>query len=101
MFEVKRFPGQPQMKCVCRESSLWEGKLYPNFGKRFLDFLLSVPALILLSPLYVLLWLLIRRRMGSPVLFRQGRPGLHGKAFSLLKSRTMEDMRFAKGAFGA
>lgn len=71
--------------------------MYRHFGKRFLDLVLTVPALILLSPLYGLLALLIRQQMGSPVFFRQVRPGLHGKPFSLLKFRTMNDERDEKG----
>jgi len=78
-------------------SHFLEANLYRAFGKRFLDLALTVPALILLSPLYGVLALLLRRRMGPPVLFRQMRPGLHGRPFALLKFRTMNDGRDEKG----
>jgi lipopolysaccharide/colanic/teichoic acid biosynthesis glycosyltransferase len=71
--------------------------LYRDNGKRLFELLLTVPALILLSPLHGILALLIRRRMGSPVLFRQMRPGLQGKPFALLKFRTMNDVRDEQG----
>ena len=78
-------------------SHFLEATLYRAFGKRFLDLALTVPALILLSPLYGILALLIRRRMGSPVLFRQVRPGLQGKPFSLFKFSTMTEDRDERG----
>lgn len=59
--------------------------------KRPLDFILSAAALVLLSPLLVGVALTIYYTLGSPVLFRQQRPGLHGKPFTLLKFRTMTD----------
>ena len=57
----------------------------------------TLPALILLSPLYGVPALLIRRRMGPPVLFRQIRLGLQGRPFHLLKLRTMNDERDEEG----
>ena len=48
-------------------------------------------ALILLSPLYVVVAYKVRKNLGSPVLFRQVRPGLHGKPFEMIKFRTMKD----------
>jgi sugar transferase EpsL len=62
---------------------------YP--GKRFLDLSISIPALILLSPFFVLIALLIRLTLGTPVLFRQKRPGLNCKPFTVHKFRTMTD----------
>lgn len=59
--------------------------------KRYLDFVLACLALLILSvPLLFLIWQ-IRRKLGSPVFFRQMRPGLHGKPFQLIKFRTMTD----------
>jgi sugar transferase EpsL len=78
-------------------SHFLEATLYRAFGKRFLDLFLTVPALILLSPLYGILALLIRLRMRSPVLFRQMRPGLQARPFALLKFRTMNDERDEEG----
>ncbi|MEH0760287.1 sugar transferase [Vibrio sp. 16] len=59
--------------------------------KRLFDFLASLTALILLSPIIVLVAWRIRRNLGSPVLFRQRRPGLDGKPFEMVKFRTMKD----------
>lgn len=66
-------------------------------GKRLFDLVLTVPALALLSPVLAMTVLLVRIKLGSPVLFRQQRPGLHGQPFTLLKFRTMTDARDANG----
>jgi lipopolysaccharide/colanic/teichoic acid biosynthesis glycosyltransferase len=71
--------------------------MYIRWGKRFLDLGLTIPALIVLSPLLALLALLVRLKLGSPVLFRQGRPGKDGDSFTLLKFRTMLDLRDPDG----
>jgi lipopolysaccharide/colanic/teichoic acid biosynthesis glycosyltransferase len=70
---------------------------YSGFVKRLLDALLSVIALILLSPLFLILAFLVRIRLGSPVLFRQDRPGLGGKQFELIKFRSMTEERDSAG----
>lgn len=72
--------------------------MYRHFFKRFLDILLSACALLVLSPLLAVLALLVRRRLGAPVLFTQERPGLHEKLFKLYKFRSMTDARNADGA---
>ena len=59
--------------------------------KRLLDIIIASIALILLSPLYALVAYKVRKNLGSPVLFRQVRPGLHGKPFEMIKFRTMKD----------
>jgi sugar transferase EpsL len=66
-------------------------------AKRIFDFTLSAVALTLAMPLLLVLALLVRVRLGAPVLFRQQRPGLMGKPFQLLKLRTMTDARDARG----
>lgn len=66
--------------------------------KRVLDILVSAVALLLLSPLLLLLAVLVRAKLGSPVLFRQQRAGLQGHAFELLKLRSMTDVRDAHGS---
>jgi sugar transferase EpsL len=58
--------------------------------KRCFDFVVAAFGILALSPLFVLLALVVRLGMGSPVLFRQRRPGLGGRAFTLLKFRTMK-----------
>ena len=65
--------------------------------KRIFDITASALGLLLLSPLLALVALQVRRKMGAPVLFRQTRPGLHGKPFEMLKFRTMRDARDADG----
>ncbi|EKL9959964.1 sugar transferase [Vibrio parahaemolyticus] len=59
--------------------------------KRIFDFTASLFALILLSPIIALVAWKIRKNLGSPVLFRQTRPGLNGKPFEMVKFRTMKD----------
>ena len=65
--------------------------------KRMIDILVSGIALILLSPVIAIAALLVRVKLGSPVLFRQERPGLHAKPFIILKFRTMLDARTDDG----
>ncbi|MBO1767488.1 sugar transferase [Allobranchiibius sp. GilTou38] len=60
-------------------------------AKRAFDLALAVPALILTAPLQAVVAVAVRRRLGSPVLFRQTRPGLHGRPFQMLKFRSMLD----------
>ena len=57
--------------------------------KRLFDLALTIPGLLIISPILLLLAIYIRVRLGTPVLFRQLRPGLHGKPFLLYKFRTM------------
>jgi sugar transferase EpsL len=66
-------------------------------GKRFFDLALTLPALVLLSPLIVVAAVLAAIGVGWPILFRQQRPGLLGKPFILIKFRTMTDARDADG----
>ena len=65
--------------------------------KRAFDFSAALVALILLSPLLLLIAVLVAARLGRPVLFRQLRPGLDGKPFQLIKFRTMTDARDKAG----
>lgn len=66
-------------------------------SKRLFDIVASVVGLIVLSPVIVLVAYLIRKRLGSPILFRQVRPGLGGKPFEMVKFRTMRDALDANG----
>lgn len=70
---------------------------YEKFIKRPQDFALSLTALILLSPILLLLAILVRIKIGSPILFKQKRPGLNEKVFDMYKFRTMTDDRNEKG----
>ncbi|HAS6628214.1 TPA: sugar transferase [Vibrio parahaemolyticus] len=65
--------------------------------KRLFDFCASLFGLVLLSPIIVLVAWKIRKNLGSPVLFRQTRPGLNGKPFEMVKFRTMKDAVDAQG----
>src|SRR5699024_3492772 len=71
--------------------------LYKNFFKRLFDILVSSSALILLSPIFLLLIIIIRIKLGSPVFFSQKRPGKNGKIFKMYKFRSMTDERDQSG----
>jgi sugar transferase EpsL len=71
--------------------------LYRRWGKRLLDLLLVVLTLPVLLPVLALVALLVRLKLGSPVLFSQQRPGLHGRPYTIYKFRTMTDERNASG----
>ncbi len=67
-------------------------------SKRVLDLLLTMPGLILIAPLLLVLMALVRIKLGSPVLFKQVRPGHMGKLFTLNKFRSMTDQRAPDGS---
>lgn len=71
--------------------------MYVKFGKRFFDIVLSLIALLLLWPVILLVAILVRVKLGSPVIFHQKRPGYQEKIFTLGKFRTMTDARDASG----
>lgn len=60
-------------------------------AKRLFDLALTIPGLLLLAPVLILVALAVRVKLGSPVIFRQQRPGLHGRPFWILKFRTMRE----------
>lgn len=66
--------------------------------KRFVDLIVAALGLLILAPALLLLILLVRIKLGSPVFFTQIRPGLNGKPFQMIKFRTMTDARDASGA---
>ena len=72
-------------------------KQYINWVKRIFDLAIAVLSLILLSLVFVLTGFFVRMKIGSPVLFRQARPGLHGNPFTIYKFRTMTDKRDEDG----
>lgn len=63
--------------------------MYQKFFKRFFDVVVSILLLIVLSPVIVITGLFVGIKLGTPILFRQERPGLNGRSFTLLKFRTM------------
>ena len=71
--------------------------MYRKYIKRVLDFTLSLIALIILSPIYLVLAILVRIKLGSPIIFKQERPGLNEKIFTLYKFRTMTDEKDENG----
>lgn len=71
--------------------------LYHRYLKRLMDFILSLLALIVLSPILLIVAVLIRFKLGSPVIFKQQRPGLHEQIFTLYKFRTMTDVKDQDG----
>ena len=70
---------------------------YEKFIKRPQDFLCALAAIIVLSPVMLITAILVRTKLGSPVIFKQERPGLNGKVFMLYKFRTMTDKKDAEG----
>lgn len=71
--------------------------IYEKFFKRPLDIFCGLMAIIFFGWLYIIVAILVRIKLGSPVLFTQDRPGLNGKIFKLYKFRTMTDKRDEKG----
>lgn len=71
--------------------------MYRKWIKRCLDFLLSLCGIIVLSPVLLVLCILVRVKLGSPIFFNQERPGKDEKIFTLHKFRTMTDARDEKG----
>ena len=88
---------------VCREQAESKAEKHRAYGayelyvKRPLDFAIALLALVFLCPVYLILTVLVRVKLGKPVLFEQERPGKDGKAFKLYKFRTMTDERDGKG----
>ena len=74
-----------------------KGGLYRLYFKRPMDFILSLLAIIILSPVFILTGILIRTKLGSPILFKQNRPGLDEKIFTMYKFRTMTDQKDENG----
>ena len=71
--------------------------MYKHFFKRLIDFILSLIALIILSPILLILAILVRIKLGSPIIFKQKRPGLNEKIYILYKFRTMTDAKDEQG----
>lgn len=71
--------------------------MYRNYIKRLLDIVISFTALVILSPIMLVLAILVRCKLGSPVIFHQERPGCQEKIFKLCKFRSMTDERDEEG----
>lgn len=88
--EVKartKTPAKPKIK----------GGIYRRYFKRPMDFVLALCAIIILLPVFLIVALLVKVNLGSPVIFKQQRPGLNEKIFTLYKFRTMTDERDENG----
>jgi sugar transferase EpsL len=72
-------------------------QMYFKIGKRLLDLAITIPVLLLFSPVLAALALLVRLKLGSPMLFRQQRPGLYGRPFTIYKFRSMTTAYDAAG----
>jgi len=66
-------------------------QIYPFYGKRFFDLILTIPALIVLAPVMAVIALLVQLNLGNPIIYRQIRAGFNGSLFLLYKFRTMTD----------
>jgi len=73
------------------------GGIYRRYIKRPMDFILSLLAIIIFFPLFLVVAVLVRVKMGTPVIFKQKRPGIDEKHFTLYKFRTMTDKRDENG----
>jgi lipopolysaccharide/colanic/teichoic acid biosynthesis glycosyltransferase len=82
--------------CQEGETALKPG-IYGKYGKRLLDIVFSLVGLILISPVFLTVMILVRVKLGSPIFFHQNRPGRNGKIFGLLKFRSMTDARGKDG----
>lgn len=71
--------------------------MYNIFLKRFIDFLLATCAILILSPLLLIIAVLVKTKLGSPIIFKQQRPGLNEKVFWMYKFRTMTDEKNSEG----
>ena len=70
---------------------------YQRYGKRLLDFAVTLIALVLLSPILLTVAVLVRAEIGSPIIYRQQRPGLNERIFTLYKFKTMTDEKDENG----
>ncbi|GFI48031.1 undecaprenyl phosphate N,N'-diacetylbacillosamine 1-phosphate transferase [Lachnospiraceae bacterium] len=73
------------------------GSMYGKYMKRWLDVAISFTAIVILSPVLGVLWLLVRKKLGRPAVFTQERPGKNEKIFKLYKFRTMTEGKDEKG----
>ena len=78
-------------------NKIYRTSFYVIYVKRFLDILCSLLGIIILSPIFLIIMILVRIKLGSPVIFRQRRPGLNEKIFTLYKFRTMTNEKNSNG----
>lgn len=82
---------------IISESRNGRIRMYGKIIKRILDFLLSLVLFVILSPLLLILWILVRIKLGGPAVFKQDRPGKNEKIFTIYKFRTMNEKKDSDG----
>lgn len=82
---------------IKQENKQCKKGVYERYLKRFFDFICALLALIILSPVILVIAILVRYKLGAPVIFSQERPGLHERLFKLYKFRSMTDEKDEKG----
>lgn len=80
-----------------RNIPIRKNELYKRYFKRFMDFILSLLAIIVLSPVLLIVAILVKVKLGSPIIFKQKRPGLNEQIFTMYKFRTMTDEKDKEG----
>jgi undecaprenyl phosphate N,N'-diacetylbacillosamine 1-phosphate transferase len=88
---------QTEVRTDATRATVQQGGIYRRFFKRPMDIILSLIAIIVLSPVMFIVALLVRIKLGSPVIFEQKRAGLNEKIFTMYKFRTMTDERDENG----
>lgn len=86
---------KPNIKIPVQHST--KGGVYKRYIKRPMDFILSLCAIIVLSPVLLIVAIMVRVKLGSPVIFKQKRPGLNEKIFTLYKLRSMANAKDKDG----
>lgn len=99
IFAVRKKYGTAEQKSSAyqTEAQVHKQGIYERYIKRPQDFCCALAAIVVLSPVMAVTALLVRIKLGSPVLFKQERPGLNGKVFTLYKLRTMTDEKDSEG----
>ena len=97
--QIQQKENQQEQKRQSQKKSIQAHKsgFYEKYIKRAQDFCCALAAIIVLSPVMLVTAVLVRTKLGSPVIFKQERPGLNGKIFTLYKFRTMTDKTDANG----
>lgn len=88
---------QNRKKNECQIYKRMKKHFYKSFVKRPMDFIFSLIAMIFLSPVFLIVAILVRTKLGSPIIFKQKRPGMNERIFIMYKFRTMTDKRDRNG----
>lgn len=88
---------QTEVRSDCKMPVQYQICIYRRFIKRFMDIILSLLAILVLSPLLLVIGILVRIKLGSPVIFKQKRPGLNENIFTLYKFRSMANAKDKEG----